>query len=126
MADAQATVAAAAATPAVPPMTAEEALRQAEAEGLRLLKSESSNTGYKGVAFDRRSKTRPYHTQAWRGGEQVTLGYFATAEEAALSYARTPEARAAIAAGSSATATADDCGGGAAAGGGGGADAAAS
>ena len=41
----------AAAPPAPPPMVAEEALRQAEAEGLTLLKSESSNTGYKGVTF---------------------------------------------------------------------------
>tara|TARA_B110001452_G_scaffold30500_1_gene23916 strand:+ start:256 stop:1530 length:1275 start_codon:yes stop_codon:yes gene_type:complete len=96
--EAHAAFAAAAAPPAPPPMTAEEALRQAEAEGLTLLKSESSNTGYKGVSFGRKAKAKPYHAQVQRGGKPVTLGYFATAEEAALAYARTPEAQAAVAA----------------------------
>ena len=49
----------AAAPPAPLPLTAEEALRQAEAEGLTLLRSESSS-GYKGVAFNSRSKSKPY------------------------------------------------------------------
>jgi len=96
--EAQAAVAAAAAPPAPPPMTAEEALRLAEAEGLTLLKSEGSSTGYKGVSFDRKMKTTPHQAQVWRGGKKVTLGYFATAEEAALCYARSPEAQAAVAA----------------------------
>ena len=39
-----------AAPPAPPPMTAEEALRQAEAEGLTLVKS-PDKTGYKNVSF---------------------------------------------------------------------------
>ena len=34
-------------------MTAEEAVRRAEVEGLTLLKSESNTTGYKGVTFKR-------------------------------------------------------------------------
>jgi len=93
--EAQAAVAAAAAPQAPPPMTAEEALRQAEAEGLTLLRSESSSTGYKGASFDRKMKTRPYKACAWRGGKSVTLGHFATAEEAALVFTRTPEAQAA-------------------------------
>jgi len=100
--EAQAAVAAAAATPAPPPMTAEEALRQAEAEGLTLVRSESSNTGYKGVIFyhagSHGRKTNGFLAQVWRGGKQVTLGTFATAEEAALAYACTPEAQAAVAA----------------------------
>ena len=77
-------------------MTVEEALRQAEAEGLALLKSESSSTGYKGVTISSSSsKSKPYKVEVWRGGKPVYLGRFATAEEAALCYARTPEAQAA-------------------------------
>ena len=86
--EAQAAVAVAAAAPAPPPMTAEEALRQAEAEGLTLLRSESSGSGYKSVYFNRKAKARPYHAQVKRGGKSVTLGNFATAEEAALVVAR--------------------------------------
>jgi len=93
-----AAVAAAAASPAPPPMTAEEALRQAEAEGLTLLQSERNSTGFKGVQFNsRNSKTKPYQALARRVGNNVSLGFFATAEEAALAYARSPEARAAVA-----------------------------
>ena len=33
----------------------------------------------------------------WRDGKEINLGYFATAEEAALHVARTPEAQAAAA-----------------------------
>ena len=77
-------------------MTAEEALRQAEAEGLTLLRSKSSSTGYKWVVFDSR-KTRPYQARVRRGGKDMYLG-FATSEEAALCYARTPEGQAAAAA----------------------------
>ena len=95
--EAQAAVAAAAAPPAPPPMTAEEALRRVEAEGLTLLKSDSSSTGYKGVVFNS-DRTKPYVAQVQRGGKTVTLGYCATAEEAALCYARSPEAQVALAA----------------------------
>jgi len=96
--EAQAAVAAEAAAP--PPMTAEEALQQAEAEGLSLLRSDSSSTGYKGVYFRNfeDGRLKPYQVMASRGGKSVNLGFFSTAEEAALCYARTPEARAAAAA----------------------------
>ena len=81
------------------PMTAEEALRQVEAEGLTLLRSESNSSGYKGVSFKSNMKTKPYQAKVRRGGKLVlALGTFATAEEAALTYARTPEAREAVAA----------------------------
>ena len=66
----------------------------AEADGLTLLTAESS-TGYFGVILDRRGKTKPYLARVWRGGNQVSLGYFATAEEAALCIARSPEGQAA-------------------------------
>ena len=95
----QAAAAAPPAPPAPPPLTAEEALRQAEAEGLTLLKSERSSAGYKGVSFSSgRNNTRPYHAQVGRDGKQVSLGDFATAEEAALVVARTPVGRATVAA----------------------------
>jgi len=79
-------------------MTAEEAVRQAEVEGLTLLKSGSSSTGYKGVGFNGSCKSKPYKVEVRRGGKTVFLGSFATAEEAALCYARSPEGWAAAAA----------------------------
>jgi len=95
-----AAMAAAAAPPEPPPMTAEEVLQlvlqQAEAEGLTLLRSENSSTGYKGVTFKgSRTLTKPYQAEVKRGGKLVYLGYFVTAEEAALCYARTSAAQAA-------------------------------
>ena len=76
-------------------MTAEEALQQAQAEGLTLLRAESSNSGYKSVTFDRNKKTKPYQTYVRRGGENMGLGRFVTAEEAALAFARDSAAHAA-------------------------------
>ena len=76
-------------------MTAEEALRLVEAEGLTLLRQESSRTGYKGVSWHKRPEAKPYKAQVWRGGKTVALGYFATAEEAALVVARDAAAAAA-------------------------------
>ena len=69
-------------------MTAKEALQQAQAEGLTLLRSESNTSGYKGVYFRSGHKSKPYQAQMKRGGKNVTLGCFATAEEAALVFAR--------------------------------------
>jgi len=93
----QADVAAAAAPPEPPPLTAEEAVQQAEAEGLTLLRSESSSTGYTGVRVNSSSKSKPYMARVQRGGKEVHLGRCATAEEAALCYARSLEGRAAAA-----------------------------
>jgi hypothetical protein len=81
---------------AAPPLTSEEARQQARAEGLTLLKADTK-AGYFGVHVDPRAKTKPYEARVWRGGKQVNLGTFATAEEAALCVARTPEGRAAAA-----------------------------
>ena len=73
-------------------------MRQAEAEGLALLKADNS-AGYKGVSFTRSMKATPYRAHVRRGGRDVTLGCFATPEEAALCYARThASGRAAVAA----------------------------
>ena len=82
---------------AAPPLTSEEARQQAEAEGLTLLKADNK-AGYFGVNYNTQaSKSKPYQARVWRGGKQVSLGSFATAEEAALCIARSPEGRAAAA-----------------------------
>ena len=67
---------------------------QAEAEGLTLLVAENK-TGYFGVHFKKPGQPNPYHAELRRGGKKVHLGYFATAEEAALCVARSPEGQAA-------------------------------
>ena len=75
-----------------PPMS-EEARQQAEAEGLTLLNADNSS-GYFGVCLNQRGQSKPYQVRVRRGGNLVHLGAFATAEEAALCVARTPEGRA--------------------------------
>ena len=68
---------------------------QAETEGLTLLKADNKS-GYFGVRHQPGfSKPKPYQAQVRRGFKMVHLGTFATAEEAALCVARTPEGRAA-------------------------------
>jgi hypothetical protein len=76
-----------------PPLTSEEARQQAQAEKLTLLVAKSK-TGYFGVDFNKPGKPKPYQAGGWRGGKKVSLGTFATAEEAALCVARSPEGRA--------------------------------
>ena len=68
--------------------------QQARAEGLTLLVGENK-TGYLGVRHEPKSKRNPYRAQVRRSGKIVSLGSFATAEEAALCVARTPERQAA-------------------------------
>ena len=79
---------------AAAPLTSEEARQQAQAEGLTLLVAENT-TGYFGVCLNNPGKPKPYAAQVRRGGKQVRLGYFVTAEEAALCIARSPEGQAA-------------------------------
>ena len=79
---------------AAPPLTSEEARQQAQAEGLTLRVGENG-TGYFGVKLDKPGRPKPYRAQLWGGGKQVSLGCFATAEEAALCVARSPEGQAA-------------------------------
>ena len=69
---------------------------QAEAEGLTLLKADNK-AGYYGVSLIHPGQPKPYKAQVTRGGKAVYLGGFATAEEAALCVARSPEGRAAAA-----------------------------
>ena len=71
---------------------ATEAPQQAQAEGLTLRVAENT-TGYFGVSLNKPGQPKPYMARVWRGGKQVSLGSFATAEEAALCVARSPEGR---------------------------------
>ena len=68
---------------------------QAEAEGLTLLKADNK-AGYFGV-YHKPGQPKPYEARVSRGGTVVHLGSFATAEEAALCVARSPEGQAAAA-----------------------------
>ena len=50
-----------------------------------------NQAGYFGVSLDQPGRPKPYQGRVNRGGKRVGLGYFATAEEAALCVARSPE-----------------------------------
>ena len=67
---------------------------QAEAEGLTLLKADNKAVG---VHLKKPGQPKPYHAQVRRGGKVVSLGSFATVEEAALCIARSPEGQEAAA-----------------------------
>ena len=68
-----------------------------------LLVVAENKAGYFGVSLlSRPGQSKPYQARVKRGGNQVHLGSFATAEEAALSVARSPEGR--VAAGRAAAA----------------------
>ena len=79
---------------APPPLTSGEARQQALAEGLTL-RVAGNKTGYFGVSFANPGYSKPYQAKVYRGGKSAHLSTFATAEEAALSIARSPEGRAA-------------------------------
>ena len=63
---------------------------QAQTEGLTLLVADNT-TGYFGVYLTHPGYPKPYLARVRRGGNAVHLGSFATAEEAALCVARSPE-----------------------------------
>ena len=70
---------------------AAEALRQAQAEGLELVRSEQAATGFKGVHENpskREGGSARYRVQHYRDGRTLTIGRCTTAEEGALVYAR--------------------------------------
>ena len=77
----------------ITPMTREQALQQAQAEGLALRTSDNKS-GYANVTM-LPGRREPYQAQVYRGGKTVTVGSFAIAEEAALCVARSPEGKAA-------------------------------
>jgi len=86
---------AAAAVAAPPTLTSKEVRLQAQVKGLTLLKADTK-TGYFGVNLNKPGRPKPYLAQVKRGGNTVHLGSFATAEEAALCVARTPEGQEAV------------------------------
>jgi hypothetical protein len=69
------------------------AAERAQAEKLTLLVAKGK-TGYFGVHLGKPGRPKPYQAQVPRGGKKVPLGHFATAEEAALCVARSPEGQA--------------------------------
>ena len=74
-------------------MTDEAAKRaEAAAEGLTLQRSGSNQSGFRGVQVYLRGVSKPFAARVMRGGKQVNLGWFATAEGAVRQYVRTPEA----------------------------------
>jgi len=101
----------AAAAKATAALTSEEARQQAWAEGLTL-RAADNKTGYFGVCLIHPGQPKPYLVRVSRSSRRVNLGSFATAEEAALCVARSPEAQ--VAAEKAAAAqplTGDDVGG---------------
>ena len=64
-----------------------------EGEEVALLQADNT-TGYFGVRHQP-GRLKPFDARVWRGGKDVHLGSFATAEEAALCVARSPEGQAA-------------------------------
>jgi hypothetical protein len=76
-----------------PPLSADEARAAAAAEGLELVPSSRSETGFKGV----RKKENKYEGRIQENGKQRHLGTFATPEEAALCCARHIRAERAVA-----------------------------
>ena len=62
----------------------------AAAEGLTLIRSRRAATGFKCVSQNMFGDThsKPFQLRMWVEGKLVTGGYFATADEAALAYAR--------------------------------------
>ncbi|EOD35106.1 hypothetical protein EMIHUDRAFT_110950 [Emiliania huxleyi CCMP1516] len=64
-----------------------EAIRQAGREGLTLAAS-SNISGYKNVIKPKERSSKKYKLSVTVGSKNVHLGYFATAEQAALFYAR--------------------------------------
>ena len=72
---------------------ATEARQEAQAEKLTLLVAKNT-TGYFGVCLKKPGQPKPYKARVKRDSKDVRLGSFATAEEAALCVARSPEGRA--------------------------------
>ena len=74
-------------------MLSEEARQQAQAEGLTLRLADNKS-GYFGVYHHTIGKAKPYQARVSSGGRRdMHLGYFVTAEEAALCVARAPEGK---------------------------------
>jgi len=74
---------------AAPTAAGAAAILQAAREGLTLTASSSSSTGYKGVCYRPKERgSKKYELKVRVGDKMAFLGCFATAEEAALFFAR--------------------------------------
>ena len=71
-----------------PVLSKQEALSQAETEGLKLHLSEKNKTRYSGVTCNNPDNPKPYLARIGIYGKDVTLGSYATREQAALMFAR--------------------------------------
>jgi len=74
----------------LPPASGEEGQRfldQAHAQGLRLITSSASQTGYLGVTKRCGCITKPYEAKLGRSEEKPSLGCYSTPEEAAIALA---------------------------------------
>ena len=69
------------------PMSPEEAEAAAAASGLTLERSDNNCTGFKGVS-QLKGNSRPYQASFWCEGYTLSIGLFATPQEAALCIAR--------------------------------------
>ena len=70
-------------------MTAEEAVATAAEEGIELIPAAGSKSGFRGVSLvDDKARKHPFSVAISRNGILDHIGRFATAEEAALEYAR--------------------------------------
>ena len=74
-------------------LMATEARQEAQAEKLTLLVAKNT-TGYFGARLNKPGRPKPYQARVRSGGKNLYLGSFATAEEAALCVARSPEGQA--------------------------------
>ena len=70
----------------------EQALQEARAEGIMLVKADNAS-GFANV-YERTNRPEPFQAEVKRAGKTVFLGYFKTPEQAALCVGRTPEGRA--------------------------------
>lgn len=70
----------------------EQALQEAQAEGIMLVKADNAS-GFANV-YERTNRPEPFQAEVKRAGKTVFLGYFKTPEQAALCVGRTPEGRA--------------------------------
>ena len=70
-----------------PPPTAAEIAAQMQAEGLQLI-PDTNDSGYKGVQRETQSASRPWGATLHKHGRKIHCGHYATAQEAALAYAR--------------------------------------
>ena len=75
------------AKPGPAPMTAAEAHAAAASDGLTLVRSATATTGFKGVS-QQINGSKPFKARLMVAGSFNQLGYFATAEEAALAVAK--------------------------------------